>query len=197
MGKAGAVNNGGLPVVLAVTGASGAIYARRLLDRLRAQNLTVHLVFSGAAEEVLGIELGERPEDWEGAGVIRHGTGELSAPIASGSFRHRGMVICPCTMGTLAAVARGISLNLIHRAADVTLKERRPLIVVPRETPLTAIHLENMLALARAGAVILPAMPGFYSRPQGVEAVADTVVARILDHLGLAAEVSPRWEGPR
>jgi 4-hydroxy-3-polyprenylbenzoate decarboxylase len=107
------------------------------------------------------------------------------------------MVVCPCSMGTLAAVAQGLSLNLIHRAADVTLKERRPLIVVPRETPLSVIHLENMLSLARAGALVLPAMPSFYSRPATVEAVADTLVARILDHLGLTQTVSPRWEGER
>jgi 4-hydroxy-3-polyprenylbenzoate decarboxylase len=186
-----------LPVVLAVTGASGSIYARRLLGWLCSSGLEVHLVFSAAAEVVLRIELGEAPEDWEQAGVVRHPVGEFSAPIASGSFLHRGMVICPCSMGTLAAVARGISLNLIHRAAEVTLKERRPLIVVPRETPLSAIHLENMLALARAGATVLPAMPSFYSRPRTLEEAADTVVGRIIDALGLAHGLSPRWEGEK
>jgi 4-hydroxy-3-polyprenylbenzoate decarboxylase len=196
MGPAGAVK-AERPIILAVTGASGQVYAKRLLAALAAQGLTVHLVLSAAACEVLRLELDETPESWERPGVIRHGIGELSAPIASGSYLVRGMVVCPCSMGTLAAVAQGLSLNLIHRAADVTLKERRSLIVVPRETPLSVIHLENMLTLARAGALVLPAMPSFYSRPATVEAVADTLVARIMDHLGLTQTVSPRWEGER
>jgi 4-hydroxy-3-polyprenylbenzoate decarboxylase len=178
-----------------VTGASGAIYARRLLDWLCASGLKIHLVFSPAAEQVLAIELRETAGEWECAGVVRHRADDFSAPIASGSFLHRGMVICPCSMGSLAAVARGLSLNLIHRAADVTLKEKRPLIVVPRETPLSVIHLENMLALARAGAVVLPAMPYFYPGPESVEQVADTVVGRIIDSLGLPNTLVPRWGG--
>jgi 4-hydroxy-3-polyprenylbenzoate decarboxylase len=184
-----------LPVVLAVTGASGSIYARTLLDWLCASGIPVHLIFSAAAEQVVKIELGQGPEEWECAGVVRHRADDLTAAVASGSFLHRGMVICPCTMGTLAAVAGGISMNLIHRAADVTLKEKRPLIVVARETPLSTIHLENMLTLARAGATILPAMPNFYSRPRTIEDVADTVVGRIIDALRLSHTLSPRWEG--
>lgn len=184
-----------MPIVLAVTGASGSIYARRLLEGLLAAGVPVHLVFSAAAEEVLRLELGETPDSWERPGVIRHGIGELAAPIASGSFLTRGMIICPCSMGTLAAVAHGMSTNLIQRAADVTLKERRPLVVVPRETPLSLIHLENMLGLARAGGVVLPAMPSFYGHPQTAQDVADTVAARILDALGLPQDLAPRWEG--
>jgi 4-hydroxy-3-polyprenylbenzoate decarboxylase len=184
-----------LPIVLAVTGASGSMYARRLLDWLCAGGIDVHLVFSAAAEEVVRIELGESPEEWACAGGTRHGFMDFTAPIASGSFLHRGMVICPCSMGTMAAVAHGISANLIHRAADVTLKERRPLIIVPRETPLSVIHIKNMLALAEAGAQILPAMPSYYARPKTVQEVVDTVVARIIDSLGLAHSLSPRWQG--
>ncbi|MFH0809910.1 MAG: UbiX family flavin prenyltransferase [Pseudomonadota bacterium] len=183
------------PVVLAVTGASGAIYARRLLEWLGTEGVPVHLVLSSAAEEVIGLELGQAAPEWDRPGVIRHDIGDFAAPIASGSFRHRGMVICPCTMGTLAAVAHGISLNLIHRAADVTLKERRALIIVPRENPLSAIHLENMLILARAGAAIIPAMPSYYSRPRTVEEVADTVVGRIIDALGMSHALYQPWEG--
>jgi flavin prenyltransferase len=121
------------------------------------------------------------------------GREEWFAPVASGSNPPDAMVICPCTMGSLAAIAAGLADNLIERAADVMLKERRPLILVPRETPLSAIHLENMLKLARAGAVILPANPGFYHRPQDVGGVIDFIVARILDHLGVAHALMPRW----
>jgi len=184
-----------LPIVLAVTGASGALYAQRLLEWLKAERITVHIVFSAAAEDVLEVELGERPEQWVDEGVIRHGTFDWTAPIASGSFLHRGMIICPCSMGTLAAVAQGLSLNLIHRAADVTLKERRPLILVPRESPLSVIHLENMLKAARAGVQIIPAMPAFYHRPETVEDLADTVAGRVLDALKLKQTMSPRWGG--
>jgi flavin prenyltransferase len=118
---------------------------------------------------------------------------DFFAPFASGSFRHDGMVIAPCSMNTLAAIASGVTQNLIHRAADVCMKEKRPLILVPRETPLNRIHLENMLRLADAGAIILPAMPGFYHQPQTIEDLADSVISRVLDHLGIDNSLSRRW----
>ena len=128
-----------------------------------------------------------------GPGVIVHHSKDFAAPLASGSFQMRGMVVIPCTMGTLGAIAQGQSRNLIHRAAEVTLKERRPLILVVRETPLSLVHLRNLLAAAEAGATIFPAMPGFYQRPQTLSDLARNFVGRILDHLGLAHELTTRW----
>jgi len=221
--------------VVAITGASGSVYALRLLEVLSAAGRIVHLTISPAAVEVFKRELGLKisldhfdpqqllpPQNQVehdiklkqltpgGVGgsaassvfsdseilsgkIVYHHYRDYSAGIASGSFLTGGMVICPCSMGTLASVATGQSQNLIHRAADVHLKERRKLIVVPRETPLSVIALGNMKALAEAGATILPAMPGFYHDPKSISDLVDFVVARICDQLGVHHELTKRW----
>lgn len=199
-------------VALAFTGASGMPYGIRLLDCLLKVQACVYLMYSQAAQIVarqeMDLALPARARDAESffseryraaPGQLRvFGREEWFAPIASGSNPAQAMVICPCTVGTLSAIAAGLSDNLIERSADVMLKERRPLILVPRETPLSAIHLENMLKLSRAGAVILPANPGFYHHPRRVEDLVDFVVARILDHLGVTHDLMPRWgEAPQ
>jgi flavin prenyltransferase len=195
------------PVALAFTGASGMPYGVRLLECLLTSGTPVDLLYSAVAPVVarqeMDLQLPARPKDAEAffntrfraaPGQLRaYGREEWFAPVASGSNPPRAMVVCPCTMGTLAAIANGLSDNLIERAADVVLKERRLLILVPRETPLSVVHLENMLRLARSGAVILPANPGFYHHPKSAEDLVDFVVARVLDHLGVAHELMPRW----
>ena len=222
-------------LVVAITGASGSVYAVRLVEVLVAAGRTVHLTISPAAAEVLRHELGVtvdldkfHPQQLlpgvdqnshnsklrllkpsGGAGyaassvfsdseiftgkMIYHHYRDYSSGIASGSFLTTGMVICPCSMGTLASIATGQSQNLIHRAADVHLKERRKLIVVPRETPLSVIALDNMKRLAEAGAVILPAMPGFYHEPQSIPDLVDFIVARICDQLSVPHQLTKRW----
>jgi 4-hydroxy-3-polyprenylbenzoate decarboxylase len=194
-------------VTLGITGASGAPYGLRLLECLLQADIEVALLLSKPGQVVIGMEtdlaLPGRPGEIErslgeryGAdpGQLRvYGREEWTAPIASGSNLSDAMVICPCTTATLSAVACGNSRSLLERAADVTLKERRPLIVVLRETPLSEIHLENMLRLARAGALMLPANPGFYHRPQRVEDLVDFIVARVLDHLGIEQSLMQRW----
>lgn len=198
-------------LVLAITGASGSAYAVRLLEVLIAAGRNVHLVISPAGQQVVGHELGLKvePGDFsvqqllpaislsEVSRVQLHDYRDFSAGIASGSFQTGGMVICPCSMGTLAAVSQGLSQNLIHRAADVHLKERRKLIVVPRETPLGSIQLSNMKTLADAGAVILPAMPGFYNQPASIDDLIDFVVARICDQLEVPQDLTRRWGDQR
>ena len=183
-----------LPVVFALTGASGAPYAVRLLRALAELRRETWLIVSSHGFRLLrtesdvhdlaGLRAAVGAEAFD-ASVRVYDDGDRGAAPASGSVRTAGMVICPCSMGTLASVAAGTSRSLVERAADVTLKERRPLVVVPRETPLSAIHLENMLRLARAGAVVLPAAPGFYHRPASIDALVDFIVARILDQLGV------------
>jgi 4-hydroxy-3-polyprenylbenzoate decarboxylase len=218
-------------VVLAMTGASGTLYAVRLLEVLLAAGRDVHLVLSGACQRVFEEELGLspdpkgprleqllpqsgdsaakvnrlRPLDRPGAlgrpltpggqpgRAVFHSLQDYSAGIASGSFRTAGMVICPCSMGTLAAVAHGMSQNLIHRAPDVHLKERRKLIVVPRETPLSLIALDNMRRITEAGGVVLPAMPGFYHGAETIIDLVDFVVTRICDQLGVKVSLMRRW----
>ncbi|MFO1381325.1 MAG: flavin prenyltransferase UbiX [Chitinivorax sp.] len=194
-------------VALALTGASGMPYAIRLLQCLLAARCKVWLLYSQVAQVVAAQEMDlslpsraaeveEKLSGWFSvpAGQLRvFGRDEWFAPIASGSNPADAMVICPCTVGTLAAVAGGLSDNLIERAADVMLKEQRKLILVPRETPYSAIHLENMLKLARLGAVILPPNPGFYHRPDSVTQLVDYVVARILDQLGIGNRLLRRW----
>jgi flavin prenyltransferase len=194
-------------IVVALTGASGMLYGLRLVESLVRAEARVFLLYSQAAHVVakqeLGIVLPPRPAEAERhfterygakAGQIRaFGRDDWFAPVASGSNPADAMVICPCTTGTLAAVAMGLSDNLIERAADVMLKEGRKLVLVPRETPFSVLHLENMLTLARAGAIILPANPGFYHRPTRIEELVDFVVARILDHVGVENRLAGRW----
>lgn len=196
-----------LHVALALTGASGAQYGLRLLECLLAADCRVSLMISKPAQVVIGmetdLELPGRSADIRRFFCERHGVDaarlqvygreEWTAPVASGSAAPDAMVVCPCTTATVSALATGASRSLIERAGDVVLKERRPLLLVVRETPFSAIHLENMLTLARAGAVIMPANPGFYHRPQAVEALVDFVVARVLDHLGLTQRLIAPW----
>ena len=177
-------------LVLAATGASGAIYLQRLLAQIDPVAHEVHLVLSAYAGQVIREELGELTVP---TGVRQHGDKSMNVPFVSGSARFDGMVVCPCSMGTLGRIAAGTSDSTILRAADVFLKERRKLILVPRETPWNLIHARNVVTVTEAGAVVLPASPGFYSRPQTVEEVADTVVARILDLLGLPCPGAFRW----
>lgn len=191
-----------LPVVMALTGASGAPYGIRLLEQLVHAERPVQLIVSSHGFRLLRTEsdvadleglrrhIGAEAFDRQ---VTVYDDADRGAAPASGSARTAGMVICPCSMGTLASIAAGTSRSLVERAADVTLKERRPLLLVPRETPLSAIHLENMLRLTRAGAVVMPAAPGFYHRPQRIEELVDFLVARILDHLGVEQTLAPRW----
>jgi flavin prenyltransferase len=194
-------------ITLALTGASGMPYGIRLLECLLEAGAKVWLLYSQVAQIVarqeMDLTLPSRPRELElflreryavSDGQLRvFGREEWFAAVASGSNPPDAMVICPCTMGTLAAVASGLADNLIERAADVVLKEHRLLILVPRETPLSQIHLENMLKLSRCGAIILPANPGFYHRPQNVQQLVDFVVARVLDQLGVAHSLMPRW----
>lgn len=194
-------------ITVAMTGASGAQYGLRLLECLLDAGNEVFLLVSKPAQVVLAMEtdlkLPGAPQEMETV-LARHfaarpgqlqvlGREQWQAPIASGSGISRAMVICPCTSATLAAVATGASRDLLERAADVTLKEQRKLILVHREMPVSAIHLEHMLTLARLGAVIMPASPGFYHRPQDVAGLVDFVVARILDHLDIEHQLLPRW----
>jgi 4-hydroxy-3-polyprenylbenzoate decarboxylase len=190
------------PIVMAFTGASGAPYGVRLLQQLANGGRDVQLIVSSHGlrllktetdiGDVAGLRAAVGAAAWD-SHITVYDDADRGAGPASGSAKTSGMVICPCSMGTLAAVAAGTSRSLVERAADVTLKERRPLVLVPRETPLSAIHLENMLRLTRAGAVILPASPGFYHRPAGISDLVDFVVARVLDHLGVENTLAPRW----
>jgi 4-hydroxy-3-polyprenylbenzoate decarboxylase len=193
-----------LPIVLAVTGASGAPYAVRLLRALVEAERPVQLIVSSHGWRLLRTECEIADEAALRAHVGAAGWGRFvtafddrdrGAAPASGSALTAGMVICPCSMGTLASIVAGTSRSLVERAADVTLKERRPLVVVPRETPLSMIHLENMLRLTRAGAVVMPAAPGFYHHPSGIADLVDFVVARVLDHLRVPHHVGARWTG--
>jgi 4-hydroxy-3-polyprenylbenzoate decarboxylase len=192
------------PIVVGITGASGAPYAVRLLQQLTAAHWPVSLIVSKYGMRLLDTETGIESIDalrhavgkdaWDSC-VETYGNDDRGAPPASGSSLTAGMIVCPCSMGTLSAIAVGASRSLIERAADVTLKERRKLILVPRETPLSAIHLENMLRLTRAGAVVMPAAPGFYHRPKQVSDLVDFLVARMLDQLGVEQTLVKRWEG--
>src|SRR5689334_15783947 len=188
-----------MKVVVAVGGASGSVYAKRLLDTLIALRepdptaLEVGLCFSSAGAEVWQHEIGPVPP----YPFRRYGLRDFRAPFASGSAGWDAMVVIPCSTGGLARIAHGISDDLIGRAADVMMKERRKLVLVVRETPLSQIHLENMLAVTRAGAVVLPAAPSFYSKPETIEALLDTVLGRVLDQLGLPNELMPRWGADR
>jgi flavin prenyltransferase len=195
-------------LVLAMTGASGSRYGLRLLEVLLRVGHTVHFVISPAGAQVLQQEEGKQihasrlevadllgfTADAEAPGKVHfHDYRDFQAGIASGSFLTGGMVVCPCSMGTAAAIAHGLSQNLIHRAADVHLKERRKLILVPRETPLSVVQLRNLTLCAEAGAVVLPAMPAFYTKPQSLADAVDFIVGRICDQLGVEHELLRRW----
>ena len=198
-------------VTLALTGASGMAYGMRLLECLLAADVRVYLLLSQAAHIVakqeIGVALPARASDLEkqlAAGLNARdgqlrvfGRDDWNAPVASGTNPADAMVVCPCSMGTLAAIAHGLSDNLIERAADVMLKEQKKLILVPREAPFSTLHLENMLTLSRMNVVILPANPGFYHRPQNVGDIVDFIVARILDQLGIPHELMVRWGDDR
>lgn len=189
--------------VLAMTGASGAPYAVALLRALCETGRTVHLTISESGVQVLREEMGIDVSlsrfdaavfgDFDAANVVYHHHRDFNAGIASGSFRTAGMVVAPCSMSTLASIAHGVTTNLVTRAADVHLKERRRLILVPRETPLSVIHLENMLAVTRAGALVLPAAPGWYHRPTSLDDLVQFIVSRICDQLGIVDRPARRW----
>jgi 4-hydroxy-3-polyprenylbenzoate decarboxylase len=191
------------PIVFAMTGASGAPYAVRLLRALVEAKRQVQLIVSDHGWRLLKTEndiadlsaLRERTGGVAWSGLVTHfDDRDRGAAPASGSALTSGMVVCPCSMGTLAAISAGTSRSLIERAADVTLKERRPLVLVTRETPLSAVHLENMLRLSRAGAVVMPAAPGFYHRPTTIDHLIDFIVGRVLDHLGVEQTITRRWD---
>jgi flavin prenyltransferase len=181
-------------ILLAVTGASGILYAHRLAQALSGRT-ELHLIISKAARTVMAAETDLSPHDLMDLAHATHDPDNIAAPPASGSWIHQGMVVCPCSMASLAAIARGLGSDLIHRSADVTLKEGRTLVLVTRETPLNTIHLENMLAADRAGATILPASPGFYHRPRTMDDLADHMAGKILDRLGIDHDLFARWAG--
>ncbi|MEK7449299.1 MAG: flavin prenyltransferase UbiX [Planctomycetota bacterium] len=192
--------------VVAITGASGMVYARRVLEILNRQNCRIHLTVSRAAAEVIqqelatSIDLGNEESVRLALGFLSaenityYDYEDITAPIASGSFPVDGMLIIPCSMGTVGSIASGISGNLIERAADVALKEKRPLILLPRETPLNIIHLDNLLKLARAGATILPAMPAFYHHPQKLEDLIDFVAFKVVSQMGIRLPEADRYQ---
>jgi 4-hydroxy-3-polyprenylbenzoate decarboxylase len=183
-------------IVVAITGATGAVYGVRLLERLRAiSGVETHLVISDAATLTLHQEVGLQRRDVEALAHVVHKNREIGASIASGSFQTDGMVIAPCSMKTLAAVAHGMSDNLIARAADVILKERRRLVLMVRETPFNLAHLRNMTAVTEMGGIVFPPLPSFYNKPGSIDEMVDHTVARVIDLLGIANDLAPRWTG--
>jgi 4-hydroxy-3-polyprenylbenzoate decarboxylase len=183
-------------ILLAMTGASGTPYGLRLAQILAERpDIELHLLISDHAVVVAKAECGKDLVALLPDNAVLHDVQDIGAGPASGSWRHHGMVVCPCSMSTLSGIVHGRADTLIFRAADVTLKERRPLILVPRETPLGRIHLQNMLQAHDAGALVLPPCPGFYHQPRDVQELVDQIVGRILDHLGLIHDVGPRWNG--
>ena len=182
-----------LEVVVGITGASGVAYGIRLLQVL--QGSVIHLVLTESAKKIIEVETDISSEDIEDLADHIYEPDDFTAPIASGSYRFDAMVIVPCSMKTLAQVACGLSDSLIGRSAEICLKERRNLVMVPRETPLSLIQLKNMVSVTEAGAIILPACPAFYSRPQGLDDLVDIMVGRILDLIGVENNLYPRWKG--
>lgn len=182
-------------LVVGITGASGAVYGVRLLEVLAPMPIETHLVVSKWGQRTLEHETGRSLEDLRTLADRHYAPGDMAALMSSGSAALDGMAVAPCSARSLAAIACGLSENLIHRAADVMIKERRPLVLLVRETPLSAIHLENMLKLARLGVAILPPVPAFYNRPESIDAMVDYSVARMLDQLGLRRESGARWQG--
>lgn len=182
-------------VVVAMTGASGAIYGVRLLEALRGEPVETHLVMSEWARKTIIWETDYRPAAVAKLADRVYPEEDMGAPIGSGSFLTDGMIVAPCSMRSLAAIANGLSSNLVHRAADVTLKERRKLLLLVRESPLSVIHLENMLRVSRAGAVVVPPVPAFYARPRSLDEMVDHTVGRLLDHFGIERGLVRRWSG--
>ena len=194
-------------ITVAITGASGSMYVMRLLECLVAANYQIYLLCSSAARVVLDTEMNIKvPASPQAASqfftekfsaqadqIIVFGKEQWFSPVASGSAAPKQMIVCPCSTGTLAAISQGMSDNLIERAADVVIKERGQLILVPRETPFSTIHLQNMLSLSQQGVVIMPAAPGFYHNPESIEDLVDFMVGRMLDHLGIEQKIMPRW----
>ncbi len=179
--------------VVGITGATGAVYADRLIYHLKKLGHEVHLVRTETGKQVCAYE---KATQYLNLVDKEYGNQDFFAPISSGSYLHQGMVVIPCSMGTLGKIAHGISDSLLTRAADVCLKERRPLLIVPRECPMSVLHLQNQKILAEAGAIILPASPAFYHHPKTIEDLLDSVLARVLDHLGVNHEVGQRWRSP-
>ena len=184
-----------MKIIVAITGATGAIYGVRILQRLREAGAETHLVISRWGARTLLHETPFTREQVEALATVSYAPGDMGAAISSGSFRTDGMVIAPCSAKTLAAIAHGFGENLVHRAADVVLKERRKLVLVVREAPLSDIHLENMLKLSRMGSVVLPPMPAFYNHPRTVDDVVEHTVSRVLDQFGLDVAGVERWSG--
>lgn len=182
-------------IIVAITGATGAIFGVRVLEALGAAGVETHLVLSKWGQQTVEHETGLTLEDLRARAAVVHGTGNMAATVSSGSFRTEGMIVAPCSMRTAAAIALGYGENLVHRAADVVLKERRRLVLVPRETPLSEVHLENLLKLARMGVAIVPPMPAFYNKPASVDDIVNHVVARVLDQFGIDASFAKRWDG--
>ena len=184
-----------MKIIVGMTGATGAIYGVRLLERLREAGAESHLVISRWGARTLLHETSYSREQVEALATVNYAPGDMGAAISSGSFRTDGMVVAPCSAKTLAAIAHGFGENLVHRAADVVLKERRKLVLVVREAPLSDIHLENMLKLSRMGSVVLPPMPAFYNHPRTVDDVVEHTVSRVLDQFGLDVSGVERWSG--
>jgi len=182
-------------LIVGITGATGAIFGVRLLERLQETPFETHLVASKWAQQTIEHETGRSFDEVRALASVCHGSGNMGASISSGSFVTAGMVVAPCSMRSLAAIASGVGDNLVHRAADVVLKERRKLVLVPRETPLNDLHLENMLKLSRMGASIVPPMPAFYNHPQNLDEMVDHIVVRILDQFGIDTAYAGRWQG--
>ena len=183
-----------MKLIIAITGASGVIYGKRLLEVLQNKKIETYLVISQAAKKIIKHELGTSEKTLEKLANHVHEIDDWSSPIVSGSFKTDGMVIVPCSMKTLAGIANGFAENVILRAADVMLKEKRKLVLVPRETPFNTIHLRNMLDLANQGVIIVPAMPAYYHKPKSIEALVDFVVGRILDVLGIEHNLYRSWQ---
>lgn len=183
-------------VIVGITGASGAVYGRKLLQLLRAANVSAHLIVSKAGQLTVRHELGaDGMEQLRTLATTTHAAGDVGACIASGSYPARGMIIAPCSMKTLGEIASGVTASLVSRAADVTLKERRRLILMVRETPLTSIHLQNMLTVTQAGGIIAPPVPAFYTFPEDLDALVTHSAARVLDLLEIESHKATRWEG--
>jgi flavin prenyltransferase len=180
-------------VIVGISGASGVIYGVRLLEALKEIGIETHLIISEWAERILAMETDYDPKYVSGLAAVRYENRDLAAPVSSGSFLTAGMVIAPCSMKTLAGIAGGYSQTLLERAADVTIKEGRTLVLMPRETPLSPIHLENMLKLARIGVAIVPPMPAFYIKPQSILELVDHQVGKIIDRLGFQHRLFKRW----